>query len=55
MAEFVTSEKIKSSLLGWAQSFHRLAHMAEETERAARVDQPEPGRGGAADPSDSAP
>jgi len=36
MAELVTSEKIKSSLLGWAQSFHRLAHMAEETERFAQ-------------------
>jgi hypothetical protein len=54
MAELVTSEKTKSSLLGWAQSFHRLAHTAEETERAARVDQPVPGQGEAPDPSGSA-
>ena len=54
MAELVTSEKTKSSLFGWAQSFHRLAQLAEETERAERVGQPEPGQGGAPDPSVSA-
>jgi hypothetical protein len=54
VAELVTSEKTKSCLLGWAQSFQRLAQRAEEIERAEQVGHPEPDEEGPPDPNVSA-